>query len=233
MRKTILFDLDGTLLPMDQPLFLQTYLHLLAEEMVKHGYEPKRLIAEIMAGTERMTQNDGTRTNEQVFWDYFAHVYGEEVRQDESKFHAFYINVFPKLQKVCGYNKNVAPLITKLKAHGYQLVVATNPIFPRVATLERLRWAGLDPDDFVLVTTYENSSFAKPNAEYYKAILENINEKAENVLMVGNDTRDDLGAVEVGIDIYFVTDNLINKNNVDLSQYKHGSFTDFAKYLNL
>lgn len=233
MRKTILFDLDGTLLPMNQSLFLQTYLQLLAQEMIAHGYEPQTLLRNIMRGTELMLQNDGMKTNEEVFWDYFAEVYHGEVRNDERKFHDFYVNAFPQVQKVCGYNPAVAPLIEKLKAQGFKLVVATNPIFPRVATHERLRWAGLNPHDFVVITTYENSSFSKPNAQYYQEILTTINEKPENVLMVGNDTSDDLGALRVGIDIYFVVDNLINKNNVDLTQYKHGSFSEFTEYLNL
>ena len=45
--KAILFDLDGTLLPMDQDLFTEGYFRLLAEKMAPYGYEPKKLIASI------------------------------------------------------------------------------------------------------------------------------------------------------------------------------------------
>lgn len=42
-----------------------------------------------------------------------------------------------------------------LKSKGYQIVVATNPLYPQVATYERLSWAGFEPDEFLHVTTYE------------------------------------------------------------------------------
>lgn len=61
-----------------------------------------------------------------------------------------------------------------MKAKGYPLVLATNPLFPRMATLERVAWAGLDPADFVLITTFENCRFTKPNPGYFLEILEVI-----------------------------------------------------------
>mgnify|MGYP000081149430 CR=1 FL=1 len=42
--KTILFDLDGTLLPMDQDAFVKYYMGLLAQKMAPHGYEPEKLV---------------------------------------------------------------------------------------------------------------------------------------------------------------------------------------------
>ena len=44
-----------------------------------------------------------------------------------------------------------------VKELGLRAVLATNPIFPAVATRSRIRWAGLEPEDFELCTTYENS----------------------------------------------------------------------------
>ena len=42
MKKAILFDLDGTLLPMDQTEFTNGYFKLLAAKMAPHGYDPKQ-----------------------------------------------------------------------------------------------------------------------------------------------------------------------------------------------
>ena len=36
--KTILFDLDGTLLPMDQDAFVKYYMGLFAQKMAPHGF---------------------------------------------------------------------------------------------------------------------------------------------------------------------------------------------------
>ena len=59
----------------------------------------------------------------------------------------------------------------KLSKEGYNLILATNPIFPRIATLNRIKWAGLDPDDFIYISTYENSHYSKPNIKYYEEIM--------------------------------------------------------------
>jgi len=31
---------------------------------------------------------------------------------------------------------------------GFRVALATNPIFPAIATEKRIRWAGLTPEDF-------------------------------------------------------------------------------------
>lgn len=41
---TVLFDLDGTLLPMDQDVFIKDYFGRLARKLAPYGYEPKKLI---------------------------------------------------------------------------------------------------------------------------------------------------------------------------------------------
>ena len=46
---TVLFDLDGTLLPMDQEAFTTGYFKLLAKKLAPHGYEPKSLVDAIWA----------------------------------------------------------------------------------------------------------------------------------------------------------------------------------------
>lgn len=60
MLKAILFDLDGTLLPMDQDAFVNGYFKLLAKKMVPYGYEPEKLIKAIWQGTAAMIKNNGT-----------------------------------------------------------------------------------------------------------------------------------------------------------------------------
>ena len=70
--KTVLFDLDGTLLPMDQDEFIKAYFGGLATKLVPFGYEPNKLIQGIWAGTKAMVTNDGAMTNEARFWQTFA-----------------------------------------------------------------------------------------------------------------------------------------------------------------
>ena len=228
---TILFDLDGTLLPMDQDSFVRAYFGLLAAKLGPHGYEAQPLIKAIWAGTAAMVKNDGSKTNEAAFWDYFAGLYGENARADEPIFAEFYHTDFQKVQDVCGFDPRAAETVAALKDMGFTLVLATNPIFPAIATESRMRWAGLNQQDFVHYTTYENSSYCKPNPNYYREVLSRIGVSPENCLMVGNDATEDMVAESLGMKVFLLTDCLINKQGKDISAYPHGSFDALMDYI--
>ena len=229
--EVVLFDLDGTLLPMNQDVFVQTYFGLLAKNLSNYGYEPKKLIESIWLGTKSMIMNDGKQTNEKVFWNTMSNIYGPNVINDESKFESFYINDFPLVKNSCGFDKRANEVIKFLKSKGYRLILATNPIFPRIATEQRIKWAGLDINDFEFITTYENSSFSKPNLKYYLEILEKNYCKVENCLMVGNDVAEDMIVNKLGVDVFLLTRDLINKNNEDISNYPNGNYDDLLEYV--
>ena len=145
---TILFDLDGTLLPMDQDVFVHSYFKRLAMKLAPLGYESKQLMDCIWTGTAAMIRNDGRCTNEEAFWNYFASVFGEQARLDEPKFRVFYETEFQKVQEVCGYTPAAREIIDLVKTKGYRVVLATNPIFPAIATESRMLCACLEPQDF-------------------------------------------------------------------------------------
>lgn len=232
MLKTVLFDLDGTLLPMNQDEFVKAYFDALATKLAPLGYNAKQLVAAIWSGTEAMVKNDGKFLNEHVFWQKFASILGEKALSDKDKFEEFYKTDFDRAQSVCGFNSKSKYVIDLLKDKKIRVALATNPIFPSVATKKRIKWAGLDPDDFELYTTYENTCFCKPNLKYYQDILDRLNVEPSETLMVGNDVGEDMVANKIGINVFLLTDCLINKNNVDINLYSHGSFEELIKYLN-
>lgn len=231
MLKAILFDLDGTLLPMEQDLFLKDYFECLVQKMAVHGYEPERLTQSIWACTEAMVQNNGQLNNEEVFWEKFANIYGDNARRAEPTFRDFYLNEFQAIRHSCGFNACAADSIQKLKEQGYRLILATNPLFPAIATHSRIRWAGLTPDDFEWITTYENSSFCKPNPDYYWEILKRIKLQPEECLMVGNDVTEDMIAEKIGLRVFLLTDCLINKKQLAIDIFPHGSFPELLKFI--
>ena len=168
--KAILFDLDGTLLPMNQDEFVKAYFGLLAKKLSIYGYEPQKLIESIWSGTKAMITNNGENTNEEVFWDLFKKIYGEDVISDQGKFEDFYKKEFQLVQKVCGYDEKANYLIKKLKESNYRLILATNPIFPSIATQSRIKWAGLENDDFEYITTYEKTIFYRMPLRRYDGL---------------------------------------------------------------
>ncbi len=231
MTTTILFDLDGTLLPMDQERFTRAYFGGLAAAAAPHGYEAKTLTDTIWAGTAAMVRNTGAHTNEQVFWQTFLAAYGEASRADMTMFDDFYATAFQDVRHSCGFDPRAADLIHALQATGVRLVLATNPIFPKVATDSRIRWAGLEPADFAFCTTFENSRRCKPNPEYYRDILAHLHLSAEECIMVGNDVDEDMVAETLGMKVFLLTDCLINRRGVDIDRYPHGDMAALAEFL--
>ena len=231
MITTIFFDLDGTLLPMDQEVFVKAYLGGMAKKLAPYGYDPEKLAKAIWAGTGAMVKNDGSVLNETVFWKVFDSFFGENSRKDESLFIKFYENEFQDVRHVCGFDPRAAEAIREIKTMGLRTVLATNPLFPAIATHSRVRWAGLKPEDFEIVTTYENASFCKPSLDYYREILNKLNLKAEECLMVGNDVSEDMVARKLGMKVFLLTDCVINKHNEDIHQYPNGSFPELLAYI--
>jgi HAD superfamily hydrolase (TIGR01549 family) len=232
MPRYLLFDLDGTLLPMDTDAFMKLYFGGLAAYAAPDGYDPHALIDGIMEGTRAMVQNDGTRTNAEAFWDVFASKFGEAARRSEARFEGFYREKFDAAAVACPKNPEVRGVIDRLKNEGYRLILATNPLFPAIATEHRLVWAGLSPDDFELVTTYDNSHYAKPNPAYFKEILDKIGAEASDCLMIGNDCREDTAAQRIGIPVFLITDCLLHGDGFDLDSTPHGGFPELLDYLN-
>jgi HAD superfamily hydrolase (TIGR01549 family) len=236
---TVLFDLDGTLLPMDMKEFTDTYLLLLSNRLESVGYDAKKMIAALWVGVKAVTENDGLITNEECFWKAFGNfmtdgngkMESKVKRKIEKEILKFYKEDFGVARYITHPTEIVAECIDILKDKGYQLVVATNPIFPEIATIERIHWAGVSEDDFTLITTYENSCYAKPNIEYYKFILKMLDKDPEDCLMVGNDVHEDMCARNIGIDVFLIEGNVINEFHEDTFDLKKGNWNLFKEYI--
>ena len=231
MIKNILFDLDGTLLPMDQDKFANGYFSRLVKKLAPLGYEPQKTVDGVWAGTAAMVKNDGGITNEKAFWLKFEELFGKDALRDKPVFDEFYRKEFNDVKSDCGFNPAAAKTVKELKEKGFKLILATNPIFPAVATESRIKWAGLDKGDFELYTTYENSHYCKPNPAYYGEILENLSLEPSECLMVGNDVIEDGAAQKLGIKVFLLTDCLINKKGIDINAYPHGSFKELSEFI--
>lgn len=228
---TILFDLDGTLLPMDNDEFTKSYFRLITRALAPHGYDPEVLVKAILTGIAAMVKNDGTQSNEAAFWKAFSGIYGEKAFADKPIFDKFYKNAFQNAKASCGYDPKAAAVVRKLKEAGYRIVLATNPIFPGEAVESRISWAGLSPKDFEWYTSYENIGFCKPNPEYYREIIRRLNTAAEECIMVGNDVTEDMIAQSAGMKVFLLTDCLINKELRDISVFPHGGFEQLEDHI--
>ena len=228
----VLFDLDGTLLPMDQELFVKAYVKGLAAKMAPFGFEPRKVIDGLWAGTGAMMKTDGSLRNDELFWKVFQGIVGEFTSEHMGAVEDFYRNEFQSVKSVCGFAPRAAELIAAVKAKGLIPVLATNPLFPRLATESRVRWAGLEPEDFAYITVYDNAYYCKPNVKYYEEILRTIGAAPEECVMVGNDAKEDTAVEALGMPVFLLTDCLINSDGRDISPYPNGGFDELLEFIN-
>lgn len=224
MLHTILFDLDGTLLPFWQDDFIHTYFKALTACAAPMGYDGKQLTSAVWKGTAAMVSNDGSVTNRQAFWEVFTQELGIAAMALESILNDFYAREFDAVRSVLREPADHSQLIAGLRRKGYQVILATNPIFPAVAVATRLGWVGLTEGDFDYITTYENSRHSKPNPDYYRDILAHTGREPEECLMIGNNPVDDMAALQAGLSGYLVTDYIENPDGRSIEAYPRGTF---------
>ncbi len=230
--RVVCFDLDGTLLPMDLDEFMNSYFGLLGAYVGEYGVSWDDFVLGMKAGIKAMATHADGRTNAEVFWEqYFAFV--DPTACDwEQVLGEFYEHEFGKLGESVTPNPAAAAAVATLADKGYPLVLTTMPMFPRRAVEWRLQWAGIDPEQFLFLTTFDNSTSAKPHTSYYQHVLDMLDlVSGEEVLMVGNNTVEDLAFCKLGADAFLVTDNLIDPIELDLDTVRHGSMEDFARWV--
>ena len=227
MLKTILLDLDDTLLDNKMESFLPAYFQRLGDYM-SDTFAPDGFIRELVVGSQKMLENSDPRvTLEKAFADYFYPALDLNTAEVEAQIYTFYKEIFPSLKAVTGTRPSARPVVESLLNQGFEVVVATNPLFPRVAIEERLRWANLAPEElpFTMITSYEIFHFTKPQPAYYAEILGQLGRKPHEVVMAGNDPGLDLApARALSMRVYHISDDPSDK-------YPGGSLDDMLEWI--
>lgn len=219
MIKTILIDLDGTLLPFVQDEFIKRYFGTLTECAVSHGYDAKKFVRDLYKGCEAMVKNDGSRLNGEAFWDTFRAENPDKVDM-EPICNEYYVGAFDSVKACLKYRVNRKPFIKSIRDAGFEVALATTPMFPRCAVKTRLSWVGLDESDFVYITDYTNSHFCKPNTKYYEELAGKLGTKPSECLMIGNSVPEDMiPAEKLGMARFLASEFIENPQNADLSDF--------------
>ncbi len=230
--RAFFFDLDGTLLPMEIDEFMRSYFASLGAFVAQLGVPPEAFVAGMKAGIKNMAAHDDGRPNAEAYWaGFFAHV--DAAACDwTAELARYYEHEFGKLGEGVVPNPAAARAVDALASKGYPLVLATMPMFPERAVRWRLEWAGVDPERFARLTHFENSTSVKPKPAYYAEGLAAAGVAGADVLMVGNNTVEDLAACSLGADAFLVTDHLLDPTGgFDLSSAKHGTMEEFAAWV--
>ena len=213
--QAILFDLDGTLLPMELEPFAKIYFGALARELAPFGLTPETLFKPFWAATKAMMGNTTGKMNADVFWETFSGLTGVDRAQVEPICDAFYATGFQAARAATKENPLAKEAVRIAREKADKVILATNPLFPMAGQATRLSWLGLTPEDFDLVTCYTTDKFCKPNPAYFHDVCRRMDIDPAKCLMIGNDDREDMHcATAAGMDAYLVTDcRLIDKEN--------------------
>lgn len=228
MRKiafeAILVDYDNTLVLFNEDQFLISYARHAAPYFTDLMDE-NTFFQKLLASTLHMIHNDGSMTNVEAFTNHFIADL-PQLSYDEcyNRFNRFYRESFQELEKIAKPVPEGRQVIEHVINAGLQVAIATNPIFPEVAMVQRLKWANLSDLDIAFVTHAENMRYCKPRPEYYRAILENLGRKPGECLMVGNDALADMAAAIVGIKTFLLEID-VEKGRLGLISSQVGRYT--------
>ena len=229
--RAIFFDLDGTLLPMELDEFLGAYYEAIAAFVARHGLDAASFSAGLKTGIGAMAVHEDDRTNYEAFWDAFFQHADRDAASWEELLAGFYERDFGAIGDGFQPNPAAARAVEALAQKGYPLVLATMPMFPRRAVEWRLAWAGIDPSRFERITSFENSTSVKPKLAYYAENVAACGLACEDVLMVGNNTVEDLAIQKLGADVFLVTDHLLDPTDgFDLDTVQHATMEQFAAW---
>lgn len=208
MPLTVLFDLDDTLLNTNVETFFPAYMRALAKALPGEPSTDKFRRQLFYAESKMVTNPDPGKMLSQVFSENFYHSLGTTEEACRPILHRFYSELHPTLHNLKQPKEGARELIDWCQAHGMTLAVATNPVFPDIATRQRIQWAGLDPEEFAFYTTYNNSHFAKPSLAYYAEILGRLGWPDAPVVMIGDDLNLDLLPTEkMGFSTFWINSN--------------------------
>ena len=234
MTTTILIDLDDTLLSNSMETFLPAYIGNLGK-FLGDQIEPELTMRTLLSATQKMFANKRPdRTLKETFDPVFYPALGVSESEMRTPLDKFYKHEFPKIKHLTQARPKAIKLINTCVLRGYTIGIATNPLFPRTATIQRLEWADLPAEEntFKLISSYEDFHYAKPNPAYYAEFLAKLGWPRGQVVMIGNDPIHDIeGASELGLATFWITDQAANIDQTSLPRQGAGGLDDVLPWL--
>ena len=226
--KYIFTDLDGTLYEMYPGPFTELYKNNMKKYFSNLGYDESNvdILIEAFWGIRNC---DGKKILEDIFYDCLA-----TSNIDRNTWKKLLLDFYSsEYYKNCSIgtkqNKNMQEIVKILKEKNYKIFLLTNPVFYKKALIERVRWAGIDPDIFEYITSFEELHYTKPYTEYFNEVVQKFNLDPTQILMLGNDTYDDVNCEKLGIDCYIITDSLINRSGEPIKTKYHSTSEELLK----
>jgi FMN phosphatase YigB (HAD superfamily) len=229
--KALLLDLDDTLLINDMRTFEPLYFHALMVH-IRKAYDPRSFLDALGEATRAMFHNDGTRgTNAEVFQIVFFSRIKHEPAEVMPFLERFYTEGFESLRRYTAVDPDARILVERAQQEGYQIAIATQPLFPLSAILARLRWADVPADEFAydFISSYEVLGACKPHPYFFDTVISHLGRTAQECLMVGDSLEADMPARQYGLKTFWVDRGRVKAPR--RAAHARGSLSDLIKMI--
>ncbi|MBE9524575.1 MAG: HAD hydrolase-like protein [Chloroflexi bacterium] len=234
MSITILIDLDDTLLSNSMDTFIPAYIGGLGK-FLGNRIKPELTAQTLLSATQKMFENTRPdRTLKETFDPAFYPVLGVTESEMREPIDQFYSHDFSKIKNLTQTRPKAINLIKSFIERDYTIGIATNPLFPRTATMQRLSWADLPAENnqYGLVSSYEDFHYAKPNPAYYAEFLAKLGWPRGQVVMIGHDPVHDIeGASGLGLATFWISDQSADFDKTAPTRHATGNLDDVIPWL--
>ncbi len=200
--KHLLLDLDGTLIHSGNFLLNFEFIARILP-MLKQFQGWKVAFSTLKKMQDVVKTPSKEKTNQERVVEIFQTNF--KISREEAEKHLLKSikSVFPKLESHFGKILGAASFVEWAKDH-YTLTLATNPMWSSEIVQMRMRWGGINPENFKSITTIDRMHACKPLPEYYQELLDQENFDAKDCLLIGNERKMDLPATNVGIPVFLI-----------------------------
>ncbi|WP_433633615.1 HAD family hydrolase [Nocardia sp. CA-120079] len=203
MNRTVLWDLDGTLVRLHRRRF-KALMPLAAAQAFRELSPPHRFLRVLPGVLKQVRANDTEHTNTDLMVRLLAERLRVTPEAVASQLKSLAETGFPRLRRCFPAEPSALHTVTRLRESGTVQVVATNPLWPDSTVTTRLGWGGYDPSVFTFRTSGENMRRSKPRIEFYRELLDRLGAEPRECVMIGNDAANDAPAALLGIPVFLV-----------------------------
>lgn len=209
MIKAVFLDLDNTLLHNPDHQFAKAFLDTL-EIYFQQNISVTNVSRSFRQAIQALNQHrDLMSTNAQIMVQTLSKLTKLATEQIQELLSGFYEYPYSQLQQYTKPIRNTQKLIRTLLQQDIRVAIATNPLYPQIAILKRLQWAGLEKftEKFAFITHSENMHSAKPKASYYAEAIARVGIEPDETLMIGDSLTNDINpSQKLGIRTFHMTE---------------------------
>ncbi len=192
MIKSVLIDLDNTLIQNDDRLFAVEFAHQLRNFGQTH-YDVQELDVIFRDAIKRIrAECVPDQTIHERLNHYTSTATGIDPAQIADLYQTFYDTI--PLAEFTTPLDGARQFIECLLEGGYEVVIATNPMYPRQFAIQRLMHGGLASyiEHISFITHAENMHFLKPSVCYYSELIARLGLEPDEVVMIGDRNDNDI-----------------------------------------